>query len=68
MDRLYTEAELAEHLKLPPKTLAHWRGRGTGPPWFRAGKHVRYRESAVAEWQAEREREVISTLSLSRGQ
>jgi DNA-binding transcriptional MerR regulator len=60
MDRLYTETELAEHLKVPAKTLAGWRSRGTGPPWFRAGKHVRYREPAVIQWQEAQEREAAS--------
>jgi hypothetical protein len=57
MDRVYTEDELAEHLHVPPKTIEYWRYRRTGPKWFRAGRHVRYRESAVREWEKAREDE-----------
>jgi Helix-turn-helix domain len=60
VDRLYTEDELADHLKLPVKTLAYWRQRGKGPKWFRAGRHVRYRESAVVAWETEQEREATT--------
>jgi predicted DNA-binding transcriptional regulator AlpA len=63
MDRAYTEEELAGHLGLSPKTLAYWRARGKGPKYFRAGKHVRYRESAIVEWEKAQEREATSARS-----
>ena len=37
-----TEAELANRWGLSPKTLARWRGLGTGPVFARFGKVIRY--------------------------
>jgi excisionase family DNA binding protein len=56
----YTEEELADLLRVPKKTVARWRSTGTGPKWFRAGKYVRYEESAVREWtKAQQEQNCI---------
>ena len=52
MERIYTPDELAERYRLSPETLAAWRKKGTGPRYFRAGKHARYRESDVLAWDA----------------
>jgi hypothetical protein len=57
VDAVWTEEELAEHLRMPAATVKYWRSRGKGPRWFRAGKHVRYRESAVRAWEASQEDE-----------
>ncbi|WP_026316522.1 helix-turn-helix transcriptional regulator [Actinokineospora enzanensis] len=48
--RLWTTEELAELLRLPEKTLAEWRHKGTGPAFVRMGKHVRYRPEDIAAW------------------
>ncbi|AGB25442.1 hypothetical protein Mycsm_05242 [Mycobacterium sp. JS623] len=46
--------ELADRYKLPVKTLAQWASMGTGPRYARMGRHVRYRLSDIADWEAER--------------
>jgi predicted DNA-binding transcriptional regulator AlpA len=51
----YTEEELAALLKVPRKTVARWRATGTGPKWVRAGRYVRYEESAVRDWNADQQ-------------
>ncbi|MGV0994215.1 MAG: helix-turn-helix transcriptional regulator [Mycobacterium sp.] len=45
--------EVAERLGIPPKTLAEWASKGTGPRYAKFGRHVRYRLSDVVEWEAE---------------
>ncbi|MFI5593444.1 helix-turn-helix transcriptional regulator [Amycolatopsis sp. NPDC051758] len=52
-DELWTADDLSSYLKIPKKTLAHWRLHGTGPPWLHIGKHVRYRPSDVRSWLTE---------------
>ena len=37
------------------RTLQRMRGEGTGPAFLRVGRLIRYRESALDEWLAERE-------------
>jgi predicted DNA-binding transcriptional regulator AlpA len=37
-------------LGLPTATLANWRCAGTGPPFLRVGRHVRYRRGDVDTW------------------
>ncbi len=48
-----TPAELSEELKIPVSTLYVWRLREKGPKSFKAGRHVRYRRSAIDAWLAE---------------
>jgi excisionase family DNA binding protein len=55
MDKIHTPDEVAKHLGVPVRTLTDWRYKGKGPAYFRAGKFVRYRESAVNKWQKEEE-------------
>ncbi|GAA0432520.1 helix-turn-helix domain-containing protein [Actinoplanes campanulatus] len=46
-----TPEELAELLRLPSvETVYQWRRKHTGPPGFRAGRHVRYNLAAVLAW------------------
>jgi len=46
-----TPEELAELLKLPSvETVYQWRRKHTGPPGFRAGRHVRYDLTDVLTW------------------
>jgi excisionase family DNA binding protein len=47
---LATLREVADYLRLPPKTLYSWRYRGEGPPGIRVGRHVRYRWADVEGW------------------
>jgi predicted DNA-binding transcriptional regulator AlpA len=49
-DPLPGPPEVAAHLGVPEKTLAEWRYKGTGPRYFRVGKHVRYRWLDVEKW------------------
>jgi len=49
-EQLMTIEELARYLDVPIGTLYQWRYRREGPPGFRVGRHVRYRQSDVQEW------------------
>jgi predicted DNA-binding transcriptional regulator AlpA len=46
--------DLADRYGLPVKTLAQWASKGTGPPYARMGRHVRYRLSDVTAWETAR--------------
>lgn len=51
---ILTPEELAVMLKLPSvETVYQWRRKRTGPPGFRAGRHVRFELTAVLDWMAE---------------
>jgi len=53
-----TPEELAAMLKLPSvETVYQWRRKHTGPPGFRAGRHVRYDLTAVLAWVAQQARQ-----------
>jgi predicted DNA-binding transcriptional regulator AlpA len=54
MDRALSAEELAERYGTTAETVRGWRYKRTGPKFFRAGKRVRYRESDVIAWEAER--------------
>jgi excisionase family DNA binding protein len=45
-----TITELAEYLRLPVRTIYHWRQTGTGPQGKLFGRHLRFRRSAVEAW------------------
>ena len=51
-DGWITRRELAGRYSLPVKTLAQWASKGTGPPYAKFGRHVRYRLSDVFAWEA----------------
>lgn len=53
MSDVRTPAEVSEELRVPVPTLATWRYRGTGPPWFKVGRAVRYHQADVDNWIAE---------------
>ncbi|GAB3718779.1 helix-turn-helix transcriptional regulator [Nocardiopsis nanhaiensis] len=48
--RLLGASQLSEYTGIPVQTLANWRWRGEGPPWFKLGRHVRYRIAEVEKW------------------
>ncbi|QQW36524.1 helix-turn-helix transcriptional regulator [Mycobacterium marinum] len=50
-DRWITRQELADRYGLPVKTPAGWASKGTGPPYAKFGRHVRYRISDVVAWE-----------------
>ena len=51
-----TQHELAELLQLPERTLEDWRLTGSGPPYMKLGRHVRYDIEDVLAWAKERRR------------
>jgi predicted DNA-binding transcriptional regulator AlpA len=50
--------DLADRYGLLVKTLAQWASKGTGPPYARMGRHVRYRLSDVTAWETARVEDV----------
>jgi predicted site-specific integrase-resolvase len=42
--------DLAELLGVEIESLAVWRRKGTGPPFYRIGGRVRYRADEVEQW------------------
>jgi len=55
MGRLLTIGEVAEVARTTPATVRYWRSMGLGPPGFRLGRRVLYREEGVAAWLADQE-------------
>jgi predicted DNA-binding transcriptional regulator AlpA len=49
-ERLLTEIQAADFLRLSSRTLQAWRSQGVGPEYVKAGRAVRYRRSAVIAW------------------
>jgi predicted DNA-binding transcriptional regulator AlpA len=49
-DKLLTEIQAADLLRMSSRTLQAWRGQGVGPPFIRAGRAIRYRRSDVMSW------------------
>ena len=49
--RWITRRELADRYGVPVKTPAEWASKGTGPPYAKFGRHVRYRLSDVVAWE-----------------
>lgn len=54
VDRLLSPSEAAEYLGVALSTLNNWRVLRTGPSFTKAGRLVRYRESALAAYLASR--------------
>lgn len=48
--QILTGQDVAELLKVSPRTIEEWRQTHHGPPWRRVGKHVRYVEAEVVAW------------------
>ena len=47
---LLTPAELAIELDVAEHTLANWRAAGKGPPYFKKGGKIGYRDVDVRKW------------------
>lgn len=47
---LLTRSEVARELKVPVATLAQWAYQGTGPTFYRIGRHVRYSLVELDRW------------------
>jgi Helix-turn-helix domain len=52
-DKLLTEIQAADLLRMSSRTLQAWRGQGVGPLFIRAGRAIRYRRSDVMSWATE---------------
>jgi hypothetical protein len=50
MEQLFTMEEAAAIIRCPVSTLRYWRGRGEGPPAFKIGRRVVYRETELRGW------------------
>ena len=48
-----TQAEIAELLRVPERTLEDWRLTHSGPPYLKLGRHVRYDLLDVVAWARE---------------
>lgn len=67
---IYLPAEIAAYLRVSVRTLQSWRHRGGGPPFRKYGELVRYKGSAVLEWDESRSRRTTSdtpALQVLRG-
>lgn len=64
MNTYLTESELAEQLKVCPRTLQRWRQTGLGLPFRRFGGLVRYSLADIESWSAKQS--VISTSEVSQ--
>jgi predicted DNA-binding transcriptional regulator AlpA len=49
-ERLWRPEEVAELLQVPVALLYKWRYSKVGPPGFKIGRYLRYRESDVVGW------------------
>ena len=49
-DPLWTVQDVATYLGVAVQTIYDWRLKEVGPPAFKVGRHLRYRESDVMEW------------------
>lgn len=54
LEPLITTDELAEILKVSPRTLDSWAYKGVGPRAIRVGRHRRYRPQDVRRFLDER--------------
>jgi predicted DNA-binding transcriptional regulator AlpA len=52
-DHLLEPSIVSERWKIPVKTLYHWHAMGVGPPVYKIGRHLRYREADIASWLPE---------------
>jgi hypothetical protein len=50
MDKLLTQAEVAERIRRPQKTLRYWRYLGTGPKGSNIAGRILYKEADVEAW------------------
>lgn len=61
---LFTADDLAQHLGVAVKTLAHWRVRGEGPRFARIGGRIAYDPADVRAWVESRK---VSSTSAALG-
>jgi excisionase family DNA binding protein len=49
-DEILTTDELAALLKVPKATVYRWTSDGSGPPFYKIGRHNRWKRSEVLAW------------------
>lgn len=49
-DAILTPEQVTAQTGFAEKTLANWRSLGQGPAYFKVGRLVRYRQSAIDAW------------------
>lgn len=54
-DRILTRNEVADLLRVTRNALDRMGMRDQGPPYFRVGRSIRYRQSAVDRWAADQQ-------------
>jgi predicted DNA-binding transcriptional regulator AlpA len=52
--RPLTESEAAELIGVKPQTMAVWRSKGTGPPYLKTGRSIRYLNEDIKEYLQQR--------------
>lgn len=53
-DEWRTPDEVCDRYKITKATLYRWNYDGTGPKAHRFGKHLRYRDSDLRQWEERR--------------
>jgi excisionase family DNA binding protein len=60
-DQLMTPEQLVEYLQLKSvQVIYKWNATGTGPAYFRVGRHIRFKKPEVDVWLETRGDEVSS--------
>jgi excisionase family DNA binding protein len=49
-EEILTTEDVAALLKVPVQTVYKWTQEGTGPPFYKIGKHNRYKLGEVMDW------------------
>lgn len=63
-DPLLNTEEVSQMLGgVPLTTLKRWRTERTGPAPLHIGRHVRYRQSVVEAWLAQKDREAAAWMA-----
>jgi predicted DNA-binding transcriptional regulator AlpA len=64
MERLLTQTEAAEYLRLSPRSLERWRVEGIGPRYSKLGKRIVYLARDLEQWVADRVRNSTSETTV----
>jgi transposase len=51
---ILSEDQVAARYQVSPRTVRRWRYKRTGPAYFYAGRHVRYRLADLLTWEQQR--------------
>ncbi|WP_327105444.1 helix-turn-helix transcriptional regulator [Nonomuraea glycinis] len=51
LERHLTIEDLAERMQVPVLTVYRWNSARTGPRYFKAGRHCRYKLTDVIAWE-----------------